>query len=65
MASNISAVKCNNCGRSAIEDFYYKTDEKVTYCRRCGYNYSKKSFVKQQIIWNIKKMRERVMVSCF
>lgn len=42
MGSNISAVKCNNCGRSAIEDFYYKTNEKYTFCRRCGYNYTKK-----------------------
>jgi hypothetical protein len=41
MASTYSAVKCANCGRSAISDFYYKTDEEYICCRRCGYNYSK------------------------
>lgn len=35
------AIECPCCGRSAIEDFYYKTDEKYTFCPRCGYNYSK------------------------
>lgn len=42
MASNISAVKCPHCGRSAIEDYYYKTDETTIICYRCGYNYSRK-----------------------
>ncbi|MDR7074035.1 hypothetical protein [Fictibacillus barbaricus] len=41
MASTYSAVKCANCGRSAISDFYYKTDEEYICCRRCGYHYSK------------------------
>lgn len=41
MASNIYAVKCPCCGRSAIEDYYYKTGEQYTFCLRCGYNYSK------------------------
>ncbi|MGE6256416.1 hypothetical protein ACQKCU_00710 [Heyndrickxia sporothermodurans] len=41
MASNIYATKCPCCGRSAIEDYYYKTDEQYTFCMRCGYNYSK------------------------
>ncbi|MDQ0156246.1 hypothetical protein [Robertmurraya andreesenii] len=41
MASNIYATKCPCCGRSAIEDYYYKTGEQYTICIRCGYNYSK------------------------
>jgi hypothetical protein len=41
MASTYSAVRCKNCGRSAISDFYYKTDEEYICCRRCGYNSSK------------------------
>lgn len=41
MASNIYATQCPCCGRSAIEDYYYKTDEQYTFCIRCGYNYSK------------------------
>jgi hypothetical protein len=35
------ALKCPCCGRSAIEDYYYRTGEKYTFCIRCGYNYSK------------------------
>ncbi|MGF6952314.1 hypothetical protein QF028_004819 [Neobacillus sp. B4I6] len=41
MGSNIYARECPCCGRSAIEDYYYKTDEFYTFCMRCGYNYSK------------------------
>lgn len=41
MASNIYATKCPCCGRSAIEDYYYKTHEVYTFCMRCGYYYSK------------------------
>ncbi|MBM7650922.1 hypothetical protein [Neobacillus cucumis] len=41
MASNMYALKCPCCGRSAIEDYYYKTDEKYTFCLRCGYYYTK------------------------
>lgn len=41
MASNMYAVKCPCCGRSAIEDDYYKTGEQYTVCMRCGYYYSK------------------------
>lgn len=41
MGSNIYATKCPCCGRSAIEDYYYKTGEQYTFCPRCGYNYSK------------------------
>lgn len=41
MASNIYATKCPCCGRSAIEDYYYKTYEQFTVCMRCGYYYSK------------------------
>ncbi len=41
MASNIYATKCPCCGRSAIEDYYYKTQEQYTFCMRCGYYYSK------------------------
>lgn len=41
MGSNIYALKCPCCGRSAIEDNYYTTDEMYTFCMRCGYNYSK------------------------
>ena len=42
MASTICAIKCPHCGRSAIEDHYYKTDEKTIICYRCGYYYSRK-----------------------
>ncbi|MEW8986182.1 MAG: hypothetical protein AB2401_04120 [Bacillus sp. (in: firmicutes)] len=41
MASIIYATKCPNCGRSAIEDHYYKIGEIYTYCLRCGYHYEK------------------------
>lgn len=41
MASNLYAIKCPCCGRSAIEDYYYKTHEQYTYCIRCGYYYTK------------------------
>ncbi|WP_257347648.1 hypothetical protein [Pseudalkalibacillus decolorationis] len=41
MGSIYSAVKCPQCGRSAIEDFYYKSDESYIICYRCGFNYSK------------------------
>ncbi|MBS4189953.1 hypothetical protein KHA94_07005 [Bacillus sp. FJAT-49705] len=42
MASNLSAVKCPQCGRSAFEEFYYRSDEQFICCYRCGYNYFKK-----------------------
>lgn len=35
------AVKCPCCERSAFEDDYYKTDERYTFCLRCGFNYTK------------------------
>ncbi|WP_102349246.1 hypothetical protein [Bacillus sp. Marseille-P3661] len=41
MASNISAVECPQCGRSAIQDYYYKTDEVYIQCIRCGFTYSR------------------------
>lgn len=41
MASNIYALKCPCCGRSAIENYNYKTREQYNFCMRCGYNYSK------------------------
>ncbi len=41
MASNMYAIKCPCCGRSAIEDYYYKTHEKYIFCMRCGYYYTK------------------------
>lgn len=41
MASNMYATECPCCGRSAIEDYYYKTGEQYTYCMRCGYYYTK------------------------
>ncbi|WP_227939876.1 hypothetical protein [Alkalihalobacillus deserti] len=41
MASIYSAIKCPYCGRSAIEDFNYTSDEKYISCIRCGYNYTK------------------------
>jgi hypothetical protein len=41
MASHLSAIKCPCCGRSAFEDYYYKTGEKYIACIRCGYNYTK------------------------
>lgn len=42
MASIYSAVKCPQCERSAVQDSYYKTDELYIWCRRCGYNYTRK-----------------------
>ncbi|WP_010677392.1 hypothetical protein [Bacillus timonensis] len=41
MASIIYATKCPCCGRSAIEDYYYKTSEQYTFCMRCGFYYTK------------------------
>jgi len=41
VASMIYAIKCPCCGRSAIKDDYYKTDEYYIYCLRCGYNHTK------------------------
>lgn len=41
MASNMYAIKCPCCGRSAFEDYYYKTHEQYTFCMRCGYYYTK------------------------
>ncbi|ASK61876.1 hypothetical protein CFK37_06730 [Virgibacillus phasianinus] len=41
MASTYSAMQCPNCGRSAIEDYYYKIGEQFICCHRCDYNYSK------------------------
>lgn len=51
MASIISAIKCPHCGRSAVEEFDYKTDEKTIACYRCGFYYSKriKSFATNPI----------------
>lgn len=42
MASNMFSTQCPHCGRSAIEDNYYKTDETTIVCYRCGYYYSRK-----------------------
>lgn len=39
MASLGFAIECPNCGRSAFEENYYKTDETYIVCYRCGYNY--------------------------
>lgn len=36
------AIECPCCGRSAIEDYYYKTEELYIICIRCGYYYTKK-----------------------
>jgi hypothetical protein len=36
------AKECPCCGRSAIEDCYYNTDETYTFCIRCGYRHTKK-----------------------
>lgn len=57
MASNMYAVKCPCCGRSAIIDDYYKTNEQFIYCLRCGYNYAKtiKSYTDQSIEYNEEK----------
>ncbi|MFT8318220.1 MAG: hypothetical protein ABF651_08140 [Sporolactobacillus sp.] len=41
MGSIIYARKCPCCGRSAVEECFYKTDELFIYCLRCGYNYTK------------------------
>ncbi|MTT31794.1 hypothetical protein GMB86_07185 [Terrilactibacillus sp. BCM23-1] len=40
MGSTYSVIKCPHCACSAIEDFYYKSDEKYIICDNCGYNYS-------------------------
>lgn len=42
MGSIIHAVRCPNCGRSAVEDYDYKMGEKTIVCYRCGYFYSRK-----------------------
>lgn len=39
MASLGFAIECPNCGRSAFEENFYKTDETYIICYRCGYNY--------------------------
>lgn len=41
MGSLTYAMKCPQCGRSAFEDSYYKTDETYIICYRCGYYYSR------------------------
>lgn len=41
MGSIIYARECPCCGRSAVEECFYKTDELFIYCLRCGYNYTK------------------------
>ncbi|AOV07334.1 hypothetical protein [Sporosarcina ureilytica] len=43
MGSIICATKCPNCGRSAIQDYYYRSDEKTIVCYRCGF------YLKRQI----------------
>lgn len=40
MGSVLSEIDCPNCGRTAIEDYYYKTDEIYIFCQSCGYNKS-------------------------
>jgi Zn ribbon nucleic-acid-binding protein len=41
MASIYSAIECPHCGRSAVRDFYYKSNEEFVACYRCGYNYTR------------------------
>ncbi|MCM3109681.1 hypothetical protein [Lederbergia lenta] len=41
MTSVMCSIECPNCGRSAIEDNYYKSEEKYIYCYRCGYLYKR------------------------
>lgn len=39
MASTYSAIACPHCGCCATEDDYYKSDEKLVWCYRCGYTF--------------------------
>lgn len=39
MESVVSDIKCPRCGSEALNDYYYKTGEKVTHCTHCGYTY--------------------------
>ncbi|MBS4177742.1 hypothetical protein [Lederbergia citrea] len=41
MASNMFSIECPHCGRSAVKDDYYKTDERYILCLKCGYNYTR------------------------
>lgn len=49
---------CPQCGRSAVEDNYYKTDEKTINCYRCGYYYIKRKndFTASPIIFTEEKI---------
>jgi hypothetical protein len=40
MGSVISYIDCPNCGREAVDDFYYKTGEVYMNCTHCGYHHS-------------------------
>lgn len=57
MASNIYALKCPCCGRSAFEDYYYKSGEQYTFCLRCGFNYTKT--IKNYTVENIEYREEK------
>ena len=54
MASIMFARECPQCGRSAIEDNYYKTDETYIICYRCGYYYSKRIEKRTDVFCKIK-----------
>ncbi|UCZ51633.1 hypothetical protein LGQ02_12240 [Bacillus shivajii] len=41
MASIMSNVECPQCKKTALEDFYYKTDETFLCCFHCGYYYQR------------------------
>lgn len=36
MASILTEITCPNCTKKALEDYYYKSDEKYIYCLHCG-----------------------------
>lgn len=74
------AIKCPCCGRSALEDYYYKTHEQYTFCMRCGYYYTKtiEKYTKDNIEYKEEKSeghgmfilvnkdgsREKVILNC-
>ncbi|MEQ2526991.1 hypothetical protein WMO40_09780 [Bacillaceae bacterium CLA-AA-H227] len=57
MASLMYAIKCPCCGRSALEDNYYKSHEMYIFCMRCGYYYTKtiQKYTKNSIEYKEKK----------
>jgi hypothetical protein len=42
LASILLNIPCPQCGRVAVEDYYYSIDVKYIFCQCCGYFYSSK-----------------------